>query len=439
MSFCVCDLCSSYFNRAMGSRFCVGFSCGIPFLLRLSVLDLWLKDCGLSNSAIGFFTFMHWPYLLKFLYAPFIEKTDFPLLSRIFGRRRGWAIASQLLLFMGFAALSCCDPRTNLGWIMVLASFLAFADGCQDVSLYSFQVENASQKNFGVIASVFVFGYRIGLFFSKSVTLYLAHYYGWNVAYALMAFSVCLCTLFILSVKEPQVTHSEQSATIRKLVGDYEQSLHGSHCFLKSRIYECLVCPFQLFLKRKDSYKLLCVVLLYRVGDRVAQKMAKLFYIDLGFSMLDIANVVQVFGTTSTIVGSLIGGWISKRYGIMRSLFIVGIIHAIACFAYIMLYFIGHNITALYCTVFIENLTGGATATAFIAFLYSLSNDSESAATQYAAFWALYEAVSMVCRACSGVIADMLGWKNFFFMIPFISVPSICILYQIIRKPSQPT
>ena len=216
-------------------------------------------------------------------------------------------------------------------------------------------------------------------------------------------------------------------------------SKNESSSNLKSRIYECLVCPFQLFLKRKDSYKLLCVVLLYRVGDRVAQKMAKLFYIDLGFSMLDIANVVQVFGTTSTIVGSLIGGWISKRYGIMRSLFIVGIIHAIACFAYIMLYFIGHNITALYCTVFIENLTGGATATAFIAFLYSLSNDSESAATQYAAFWALYEAVSMVCRACSGVVADMLGWKNFFFMIPFISVPSICILYQIIRKPSQPT
>lgn len=429
------DFFKTYFQPKMGVRFFVGFSCGVPFLLRLSVLDLWLKDVGVSNAAIGLFTLLHWPFLLKFLWAPFIEKTDFPLLSKFFGRRRGWAIASQIFLFLGLCGMATSSPQDHVFQLMFFTSLVAFADGCQDISLYAYQIDCAKKKTYGAIAGVFIFGYKIGMFFSKSITLYLAHYFGWNAAYGAMAFSVFLCTIFVLCIKEPKLAHTKEIEKIQKLVKNFEEECVEKNSLthlIKSRIYECLICPFKIFMQQKNWRLILFVILSYRVGDRIAQKMAKLFYVDLGFSMLDIANVVQVFGTTSTILGGVIGGYFTKQLGINRAMFYTGSVHAISCFAYVALSYIGHNISALYATVFIENITSGATATVFVAFLYSLCNKTY-AATQYSLFWACYEFIGMIFRTLSGTMADALGWQNFFIMIPFIFIPALCALHILMR------
>ena len=179
-------------RSGISTKLLVGFTCGVPFLLRLTVLDLWLKECGVSNTVIGLFTLLQWPFTLKFLWAPFIEKMDFPILSKMLGRRRGWAIASQLLLFVGLLGMATATPQTNIVSLMCYVSLVAFADGCQDMSLYPYQFDKANAKMFGPIAGIFVFGYKTGMFFSKSITLYLAHYFDWNIAYAFMAFSIFL-------------------------------------------------------------------------------------------------------------------------------------------------------------------------------------------------------------------------------------------------------
>ncbi len=421
----VIDLANSYFQKGLGSKFFLGFTCGIPFLLRLAILDIWLKDCGLSNSAIGFFTIIQWPYILKFLWAPFIEKFDFPILSKILkGRKKGWAVASQLLLFVGILGMATSSPDSNLYRLLFFASIVAFADGCQDVSIYACQWDRIPARMYGPTAGVFVLGYRLGLFFSKSLTLYIAHFFNWNYAYGIMAFSVFLCTIFILRMPEP-LTKIKENESLKDLDNFSINSI------IKITLFECLLEPFQKFLKNQNWMKFISIIMLYRTGDILFQKMSKLFYIDLGFSILDIANVVQVFGSIATLLGSIIGGYFIKKIGLIKSMFCFAIIHGISCYlCYILLAVIENNLLMLYLSVFIEHGANGAIATAFVAFLYCIS-DKKYVATQYALLWAFYGISSMFFRSISGILADSLGWMYFFFIIPFTFIPSLLILYSL--------
>ncbi|MDR0555744.1 MAG: MFS transporter [Holosporaceae bacterium] len=433
------DVVKTYLRADIGARFFVGFTCGVPFLLRLTILDLWLKECGVSNTVIGLFTLLQWPFVLKFLWAPFIEKIDFPILAKIFGRRRGWALVSQMLLFVGLSGMATATPQTSLTSLMIYVSVVAFADGCQDMSLYAYQLDKAKARMFGPIAGVFIFGYKTGMFFSKSITLYLAHYFGWNFAYASMAFSIFLCTFFIFCVEEPAIRTTADIERIEKMVKSYEDNEHsrfGIVRLMKATILGCLVCPFKIFLQRKDRGQILSLVVLYRAGDRIVQKMAKPFYVDLGFSKLEIANVVQVFGAFAVLLGGLVGGYLVKKLGVKKSMYWAGVIHTLGCFAYVILSQIGHNITALYLTVFVENVTGGAIATAFMAFLYSICN-SNYPATQYALLWAFYELGGILFRSLSGLMADALGWTNFFLFAPLAFVPSLIILRRMLPRHVQ--
>jgi PAT family beta-lactamase induction signal transducer AmpG len=381
---------------------------------------------------IGLVTLLHWPFTFKFLWAPFIERTDFPILSRILGRRCGWAVASQLLLFIGLMGIANSNPQNSIGSLMFFASLVAFADGCQDMSLYAYQLDGAKAEMFGPIAGVFVLGYRVGMFFAKSGALYLAHYLGWSAAYATMAFSVFLCTFFILCAKEPEIPQNEQLKRIEQMVKSYEKHSHSHFEFMrviKATIYECLICPFKMFMQQKYWKSIIAIIVLFRTGDMITQKMVKPFFVELGFSMLEIANVVQVFGTVATMLGGVLGGFFIKRIGIMKAMFYTSILHAISCFSYVLLSKVGHDLVVFYATVFIENITGGAVATAFIAFLYTLCNKNYYAATQYALLWAFYDLGCMVCRTFSGIIADILGWTKFFLFVPLSFVPSLVILY----------
>ncbi|MDR2724208.1 MAG: MFS transporter [Holosporaceae bacterium] len=433
------DVIKAYLHSGTSSKLFVGFTCGVPFLLRLTILDLWLKECGVSNTVIGLFTLLQWPFMLKFLWAPFLEKMDFPILSKMFGRRRGWAIASQLLLFFGLMGMASITPQTSIISLMCYVSLVAFADGCQDMSLYPYQLDKTNAKMFGPTAGIFVFGYKIGMFFSKSITLYFAHYFGWNFAYAFMAFSIFLCTIFIFCIDEPQIPKTREIKRIEKMVESYgrrEKSKFEFIRIIKATFFECLVCPFKIFLQRRDWHKIVAIIMLYRAGDRMAQKMAKPFYVDMGFSKLEIANVVQVFGTIAALLGGIIGGYVVKLLGIKKAMFVAGIIHAIGCLSYVVLSCTGHNVRMLYLTVFIEDITCGIIATAFISFLYSLCNKNY-AATMYALLWAFFELGGMIFRTISGIIADALGWVVFFLFVPFVFIPSLWILYQMIKQEEE--
>lgn len=419
----VSDFVETYGDPKVSSRFFIGFSCGLPFLLTLTILDLWLKDCGVSNTAIGLFTLIHCPFTLKFLWALFIDRFNFPYLSKKLGHRKGWAVASQILLFLGLMGMAFWNPAGSIWSLVGFASLVAFADGCQDMSLYVYQIDHARAQRLGPVAGVIIFGYRMGMFLSKSVSLYLAHYFGWNAAYFIMAFTILICTFFILNIDEPRENKS-------KLLNFSEKQLRKT---IKTAFKECLIDPFKEFMKKKDWETLIWLIILFRAGDTIAQKMAKPFFVEIGFSMLEIANVVQVFGTIATLIGGICGGYYIKRVGVKTAMFYTAIAHALSCLTYIALSVIGYNLYMLYLTSFIENITGGMMSTTFIAFLYTLCN-RQYCTTQYALLWAFYDFGGAFCRIISGIMADLLGWTNFFIFAMLMFIPSIVMLYPQIQR-----
>ena len=425
------DFIKTYAASGVSSRFFLGFSCGIPFLLTLTILDIWLKDQGVSNTVIGLFTLLHWPFTLKFMWAPFVESFDFPYLSKKFGRRRGWAVASQFLLFAGLIGMAHSDPKTSMLSLMCFTSLVAFGDGLQDLSLYAYQINNVNHRTLGPSAGVFLFGYRTGMFFAKSISLYLAHYFGWHFAYCVMAFSVFFSMFFVFSVEEPKFEESEADqipCTSSQLI------LWKFAHVVKSTIYERLLKNLHLFKNRENWRKYLLLVLIFKAGDIAVHKMAKPFFIDIGFSMLEIANVVQVFGTVSTLIGGILGGYFVKKYGLKKLMFYSAIAHAVASFTFIIMSKIGYNIGFLYFSTLFENITGGIMTTAYLAFLYSMCEKGEHFASQYALLWAFYDFSGIFCRTISGMLADLLGWTLFFSLISITFIPSLVVLYSLITK-----
>ncbi|MDR2681661.1 MAG: MFS transporter [Holosporaceae bacterium] len=391
-------------------KFGVGVSYGTSFPLVLVILDYWLKECGVSNSAIGFFTIFHLLFTLKFLWAPMIDTLDIPYLSQRLGRQKSWVLVSQGLLMCGVICMAHLDPQSDLGTLMFFASLIAFADGCQNVALYPYQICSVADSDLGYVAGVISFGHRIGSIFTKFVTLHMAYFFDWTVAYESAAFLIFLCMIFILLTPEPQV----QPCNISRNLSTF-------------RVIKKIS---QQLLEKKNGISILLILIVYKMASFMIQKMSRPFCLEMGFTKLEIANVVQLFGSISLIIGGFIGGFFVKNIGPAKTMLYLGVLHMISLYLYLLIWLHGHDTDILCVVVFFESMAEGATAAAFLAFLYELCSGS----SQYALFWAIHELGGIAATSVSGLLADTLGWFNYFLIVPIFFVPGLWILQQKFSK-----
>jgi PAT family beta-lactamase induction signal transducer AmpG len=395
---------------------CVGFSYGLSFPLTLVILDYWLKDIGVSNSAIGLFTLLHWPFTLKFFWGVFIENYDIPGLSKKFGRNRSWLLVSYFFLIAGVIGMAYSCPESCLLPVIISASVVTISDGCKDVVIYPYQIGGASRKRLGYIAGSIGFGYRMGFIAVKVMTLHLAHLFSWRVAYLAAAFLIFLSLIPLFFLKEPSVAQKRIS-TEKNTSGSVLASL--GEAFSAS-----LIVPLKIMLNRKDGLRTLAILMLYKGADFMMQKMSRPFCLEIGFSKLEIANIVQFFGSIAVIIGGFLGGYLIKRIGIRRAMIILGLAHGVSFFSYTLLTVYGHNTTALCYVILLEGITGGSVTAAFLAFIYSLCKIG----SQYALLWAFHELGGMFFMSISGFVADSLGWVCYFSAVPFVFAPSLLLL-----------
>lgn len=416
--------------------FAVGFSSGLPFLMTLTVLDVWLKDSGFSNSAIGLITAINLPYIFKFLWAPFIDRVDLPILSEKFGRKKTWTLISQLLLTTSFIGMSTCDPRTELCKLITFTCIATFATSCQNIALYSFQIDRLQKQQFGSTASTVIFGYRIGMLVASAGSLFLAESYSWEIAYKIMAMLIFACSMILIALPEPEQTVCAEKRKIARLTQRFlkiQRRPNSRSSIIKSVFFECLVCPFMFFKKHKNWLFYIFIIAMFKTGDVMVHKMSKPLYIELGFTKAEIAEVVGIMGVIATILGGFIGGYIVKKIHVKRSMLFCGMFHAFANLAYLFLYFSGHDMWLFYITVSIENMSGGMMMTAFLSFLYKICSTSYPA-TQYALLWGIHGVSATFFRGISGIIVDSVGWINFYLVSLMLSLPSIICIYLLISK-----
>lgn len=381
----------------------IGASYGVSFPLTLVILDYWLKDIGASNTTIGLFTLLHSAFILKFIWGTIIENYDIPYFGKKLGRIRGWVVASHFVLVCGVVCMAFSSPETEFTWLIIGASVVAIADGCKNIVLYPYQIQNTSDSNIGYVANAISIGHRIGSIAIKVLTLHIAYFYNWKLAYLSAAVLISVIAVITLHLHVPKTNY------------DHNINSTWSTAFMNS---------YKEILYAKTGKTTVLILALYKGVDFMMQKTCRAFYIEIGVSKLEIANIVQFFGAVSVVVGGFICGYIIKRIELLKTMKFVWTMHLLSFFGYLLLIECGKNTGVLIWVIFFEGITGGGVTAAFLAFLYQNCKKE----SQYAILWAIHEACGIMFMTLSGFIVDLIGWKYYFAFIPMMFAPMLLLL-----------
>jgi PAT family beta-lactamase induction signal transducer AmpG len=415
----------------------LGFSAGLPFLLVFSTLTAWLTDSGVTRSAIGFFAWVGLTYSIKVFWAPIVDRIKLPGLNRALGQRRSWIFLGQAGITVGLVSMALTDPTQSLIFIAISALLVAFSSATQDIAIDAYRIEAEEDQYQGAMSASYIFGYRIALLVAGAGALYLAEYFDWRTSYLVMGALMSIGIATVLLVQEPDRTAKTDSAITEQRVVDY--LLRNQHKLAWVRDLEAwfigaVVCPFVDFFERNGRFALVILLFIacFRLSDIAMGIMANPFYLDLGFSKSEIANIAKLFGFVMTIAGSVVCGLMVVRFGIFRPLLAGAIAVASTNLLFILLAIVGPRVEWLAIVISADNLSGGFAATAFVAYLSSLTNRSYTA-TQYALFSSLMTLPGKFISGFSGVIVDSYGYISFFLFAALIGVPAIALVLVLIK------
>ncbi len=390
----------------------------------------------MSKTTIGLFALVGTPYTFKFLWAPLIDRLPIPFLTRGLGRRRGWAITTQLALMAATFGLGSTNPSVEPGLTAVFVLLVAFCSASQDIVIDAYRVEILEERQYGAGAAMIVLGYRLGMLTSGAGALYLASFFGWFATYSVMAMLVSVGIATILVNPEPEKQQSQESAELEKRLSDYLNArphLGGKRAQLLAWLYGAVVSPFAEFMSRRGWLLILLFILLYKFGDALAGVMTNPFFVELGFSKIDIAKISKAFGLVATIVGGAIGGVIVNRLGIMRSLVLCGILQMLSNLMFVLQSLVGYDLSMLTLTISVENLSGGMGTAAFVAYLSSLCNVAYTA-TQYALLSSFMAFGRTLLSSSGGALADHVDWVTFFLVTTIAALPGLLLLVWMTKR-----
>jgi PAT family beta-lactamase induction signal transducer AmpG len=201
---------------------------------------------------------------------------------------------------------------------------------------------------------------------------------------------------------------------------------------METRLRRAVIDPFWEFMRRRGWLVILAFVFFYKFGDAIGGVMANPFYVELGFTGLEVASISKVFGVIMTLAGVAAGGLMVARYGMFPSLLVGGVLQAAANLLYALLAGIGHDLAWLAVVIGADNFAGGIGSAAFVAYLSSLCNIAFTG-TQYALLTSFMAAGRTVLSAGAGWLATVLGWPAFFVATTFLAVPGLLLLFWLTR------
>jgi MFS transporter, PAT family, beta-lactamase induction signal transducer AmpG len=414
----------------------LGFSSGLPLALTFGTLTLWLAESGIDKTSIGLFALAGVPYTFKFLWAPLLDRLSIPWLTHIFGRRRSWILLTQFALGFSILALGFSNPADNPLQMGLFALLTAFFSASQDIVIDAYRVEILEERQYGAGAAMVVLGYRLGMLISGAGALYLATYLGWFYTYAIMAATMAVGIITILLNPEPQQKDSVESQEQEAKIASYLKArpwLQGWKKNVVARFSGAVIAPFAEFMTRRGWLLTLLFILLYKFGDALAGVMSNPFYVELGFSKIEIANVSKLFGLAALIIGSFIGGALVNRIGIMKALLWCGLLQMLSNLMFVWLAHTGYDMTVLTMTIAIENLSSGMGMAAFVSYLSILCNVAYTA-TQYALLSSLMAFGRTLLSSSGGWFADHMSWGPFFLLTTAAALPGLLLLVWMIRK-----
>ncbi len=416
----------------------LGFAAGLPLLLVLGTLSFRLREAGIDRTTIGFLSWVGLAYGFKWVWSPLVDRMPIPLLTPWLGRRRSWLLLSQLVIIAGLIGMALTNPQNDLQSMVWFAVVVAFGSATQDIALDAYRIEMVDVDRQAALASAYMTGYRIAMIWAGAGVFWVAafaevapvaavagvtsaagdvakavyQHSAWQTAYLVMAASMLLGAVTVLWSPKP----AEKAYLPAKNAADW----------LKGALIE----PFADFIRRYKWHAALILALIatYRISDVVMGIMANPFYVDMGYTKLEVANVTKVFGVIMTLVGAFIGGVLSMRFGVMRILMLGAVLSAVSNLLFAWLGGRGHDVTALIWVISADNLSSGIASAAFIAYLSSLTNINYSA-TQYALFSSMMLLLPKFIAGYSGKYVDAFGYINFFNATALLGVPVLLLVW----------
>ena len=435
----------------------LGFSAGLPFLLVFSTLSYWLREANVALTTIGFVSWIGITYSTKFVWSPVVDRMPLPLLTRWLGRRRSWMLLAQVGIASGLFAMAQYDPKADLWWIAAFAVLVAFSSATQDIALDAFRIEATDESLQGATAATYQLGYRIAVLAAGAGALYIAAFASWNVAYEVMAALGLVGILTTLAISEPEKRVAQSTVEREGKIAAFAQRHAGLPSAVLDAlvwIYGAIVCPFVDFFVR---YRWMAVVMLafislFRLSDIAMGVMANPFYVDIGFTKEQVANISKIYGVLMTMLGALVGGVLVFRIGAARLLAPSVVLLAGSNLAFAWLAHVGRADTLmLTAAISVDNLAGGVAGTVFIAFLSGLTNAAYTA-TQYALFSSIMLLPGKIIGGFSGLIVDTIqaatsashrfdGYAIFFVYTALLGVPALvlALVVQSFEKETPPS
>ncbi|MCX8641235.1 MULTISPECIES: AmpG family muropeptide MFS transporter [unclassified Gilliamella] len=390
-----------------------GFASGLPFYLLLQLLPAWLESEGINIKTIGAFSLTQMPYIFKFVWAPFMDNTSLFHL----GRRRGWMLISQIILVLSISLLGFLSPSLNIWLIATLCFIIALFSATQDIALDAFRRELLLDNELGLGNSIHTNAYRVAGLVPGSLSLILSSYLAWHSVFIITALFMIPAIIMTLWVKEPL-----------------------NQPVKKHNLEAIIIKPFSEFITRqgvKNAIIILAFIFLYKLGDSMATSLATPFYLQMGYSRLDIGWIAKNASLWPSVFGALVGGILMIKIGINRALWAFGFVQVISILGFAWLSIegpfttiTGYQQIMLAIVIGFEALGVGLGSAAFVAFIAKTTNPLYTA-TQFALFTSIASIPRTLINATTGVMVEHLGWTTFFTLCTILALPGMLLLIKV--------
>ncbi|MDJ1288034.1 MAG: MFS transporter [Candidatus Midichloria mitochondrii] len=398
----------------------LGVASGLPLSLSASTLSAMLMDTGIGIAKIAIFGLASTPYAFKYLWSPLVDNLSLPILSKVLGRRTAWLLLTQILLFFTITFVGFYAAQAPNLFILGAGVFcIAFLSATQDIIIDAYRIEILTDEEQGSGAAAVTFGYRIGMLISSAGSLFIAEYLNWAIAYSSVALFLIPGALAALAYGEPSLLRRS-----RKVYSNFIAWLR--HSFAD---------PFIEFIKQRNWFVIICLVLLYKLSDAYIGMLTTPFLMDIGFSRVEIASIIKLYGFLTTIVGMFIGGYLIAKYQNMGFILVLGLIlQCVSNLVFVVQASYGNDPSVLIAVISVENFCSGLSNASLVAYISTVVK-KEFAATHYAILSSLAVVGRTVISSSAGFVVSILGWINFFYFSALLSLPAfICLYYLYYRK-----
>ncbi len=439
---------SIYLDKRMLRILLLGAISGFPWVLIGSSLSLWLKEEGLSRSTIGWAGLIFGVYAFNYLWAPLIDRIQIPILTKKLGHRRGWIVLMQITILTCLVFWSFINPTENLALLITIGLIIAVASATQDITVDALRIEQIGEnegKSMAAGAAMAVVGWWTGYKLGGVIALFTAEYFEtigilnyWQITFLVLGIVVILMNIGLMFISEPNSINRKEK---QKETDDLIQSKLGSKNILTNLtawITGTIGGPIISFFKKNGfsiALGILGFVFLFKIGEAFLGRMSIVFYKEIGFSKGDIAIYSKTLGWITTVIFTLLGGLFVIRSGVLKAMFLAGILMAGTNLLFTALAWTGKSELLFAIAVIFDDIAAAFATVAFVAFI-SLLVDRTYTATQYALLASIGTAGRTTLASSSGALVDFLNgdWGIFFILTAIMVIPSLICLWFIKDK-----